>query len=196
MASSVVREPRKAPKTRKELCPRNTRNTRKGADLGQVRRRSFRPPDRPGAGPFEWNEELSTPPFRVVRVFRGSNPFVYFVYFVDKNLHHHLSARATKSAMSLSMKTKADLLAFLDKLGVAATTHEHPAVFRVGEGEEIKAGIAGAHTKNLFLKDAKGQLWLISAEDKSVIDLKRLPPVIGAARLSFGNEALMVETLG
>jgi Ala-tRNA(Pro) deacylase len=95
-----------------------------------------------------------------------------------------------------AMKTKADLLAFLDEIGVVVRTHEHPAVFRVGEGEEIKAQIAGAHTKNLFLKDAKGQLWLISAEDRSVIDLKRLPPVIGAARLSFGNEALMVETLG
>jgi Ala-tRNA(Pro) deacylase len=94
------------------------------------------------------------------------------------------------------MKSKADLLAFFDRIGVEAQTHEHPAVFRVGEGEEIKAAIPGAHTKNLFLKDAKGQLWLISAADRSVIDLKRLPPVIGAARLSFGNEALMLETLG
>jgi Ala-tRNA(Pro) deacylase len=94
------------------------------------------------------------------------------------------------------MKTKADLLGFLDEIGVAATTREHPAVFRVGEGEEIKAALPGAHTKNLFLKDAKGQLWLISAEDRSVIDLKRLPPVIGSARLSFGNEALMQEALG
>jgi Ala-tRNA(Pro) deacylase len=94
------------------------------------------------------------------------------------------------------MKSKAEFLAFLDGIGVAHETIEHPAVFRVGEGEEIKAAIPGAHTKNLFLKDAKGQLWLISAEDRSVIDLKRLPPVIGAARLSFGNEALMRETLG
>jgi Ala-tRNA(Pro) deacylase len=94
------------------------------------------------------------------------------------------------------MKTKADLLGFLDEIGVAATTREHPAVFRVGEGEEIKAALPGAHTKNLFLKDAKGQLWLISAEDRSVIDLKRLPAVIGSARLSFGNEALMREALG
>ena len=94
------------------------------------------------------------------------------------------------------MKTKADLLAFLDEIGVQARTHEHPAVFRVGESEEIKARIEGAHSKNLFLKDAKGQLWLISAEDRSVIDLKRLPSVIGSARLSFGNEALMAETLG
>ena len=94
------------------------------------------------------------------------------------------------------MKSRADLIALLDSLSVEHVTHEHAAVFRVGEGEEIKAGIDGAHTKNLFLKDAKGQLWLISAEDRSVIDLKRLPSVIGSARLSFGNEALLVETLG
>ena len=94
------------------------------------------------------------------------------------------------------MKTRADLLAFLDAHGIAHRTVDHPAVFRVGEGEEIKVGLPGAHTKNLFLKDAKDRLWLISAADRTVIDLKRLPPVIGAARLSFGREDLMVETLG
>lgn len=94
------------------------------------------------------------------------------------------------------MKTKADLFAFFDAHGIEYATLEHPAVFRVGEGEEIKAGLPGAHTKNLFLKDGKGQLWLISAKDTTRIDLKRLPDVIGSARLSFGNEALMLEALG
>ena len=94
------------------------------------------------------------------------------------------------------MKTQADLLAFLDAIGVEQATLEHPAVFRVGEGAEVKAGLPGAHTKNLFLKDAKGQLWLISAADDTVIDLKRLHTVIGSARLSFGSEALLQETLG
>jgi Ala-tRNA(Pro) deacylase len=77
------------------------------------------------------------------------------------------------------MKTRADLIALLDSLGVEHPTREHPAVFRVGEGEEIKAAIPGAHTKNLFLKDAKGRLWLISAQDRTAIDLKRLHTVIG-----------------
>ncbi len=94
------------------------------------------------------------------------------------------------------MKTRADLIALLDRAGVAHDTLDHPAVFRVGEGEEIKAQIPGAHTKNLFLKDAKGQLWLISAADRTVIDLKRLHTVIGSARLSFGSAELMAETLG
>ena len=94
------------------------------------------------------------------------------------------------------MKTRDDLLAFLDEIGAAPSTLAHPAVFTVGEGADIKAALPGAHTKNLFLKDAKDQLWLISAEGHAQIDLKRLHTVIGSGRLSFGNAALMEETLG
>jgi Ala-tRNA(Pro) deacylase len=94
------------------------------------------------------------------------------------------------------MKTRDDLFAFLDRLGVAHQTLDHPAVFTVGDGGDIKAQIPGAHTKNLFLKDAKGQLWLVSAEGHAQIDLKRLHTVIGGAKLSFGNAELMAETLG
>jgi len=46
------------------------------------------------------------------------------------------------------------------------------------------------------LKDAKDSLWLISALGETTIDLKRLHPVIGSARLSFGSPILMQETLG
>src|SRR5438093_8081845 len=94
------------------------------------------------------------------------------------------------------MKTRDELLAFLDAQGIAHTTLDHEAVFRVGEGEEIKAALPGGHTKNLFLKDAKDQLWLISALGDTRIDLKRLPPVIGSARLSFGDAALLESALG
>ena len=94
------------------------------------------------------------------------------------------------------MKTRDELFALFDRLGVAHRTLEHPAVFHVGEGEEIKAGLPGGHTKNLFLKDAKDQLWLISALQHARIDLKALPPVIGSAKLSFGKPELMRATLG
>ena len=98
--------------------------------------------------------------------------------------------------MGEAMFSPADLFAFFDAHGVDHATTDHPAVFRVGEGEAIKASMPGAHTKNLFLKDAKDRLWLISAKDDTVIDLKRLHAVIGSARLSFGSAALMEETLG
>jgi Ala-tRNA(Pro) deacylase len=94
------------------------------------------------------------------------------------------------------MKTRADLFAFFEAHGIRQTTLDHPPVFRVEEGLEIKKALPGGHTKNLFLKDAKGQLWLISALGETTIDLKRLHTVIGSGRLSFGPEAMMVETLG
>lgn len=88
------------------------------------------------------------------------------------------------------------LLAWMAERDIDQTTHDHPAVFTVDEGHDIKARMPGAHTKNLFLKDKKGQLWLISARQDTVIDLKAAPRVIGSDRLSFGNETLMFETLG
>lgn len=88
------------------------------------------------------------------------------------------------------------LLAWMADQGVEQTTHDHPAVFRVEEGLALKAGMPGAHTKNLFLKDRKGRLWLISARQDTVVDLKRAPKTIGSDKLSFGNEALLYETLG
>ena len=92
--------------------------------------------------------------------------------------------------------SQADLFALLDAHGIPHQTLEHPAVFRVDEGHDIKAALPGGHTKNLFLKDGKGQIWLICALDETRVDLKRLPDVIGAARLSFGSAELMQEILG
>jgi len=94
------------------------------------------------------------------------------------------------------MKSRSDLMAFLDAHDIAHATIDHPAVFRVGEGEAIKAAMPGAHTKNLFLKDAKDAFWLISAAVDTRIDLKRLPPVIGAGRLSFASPRALMEILG
>jgi Ala-tRNA(Pro) deacylase len=96
----------------------------------------------------------------------------------------------------MSLAAAAPLFALLDRLGIAHATLEHPPVFHVADGPQIKAALPGGHSKNLFLKDAKGRLWLITALDETRIDLKALPAVIGSARLSFAAEALLLETLG
>jgi Ala-tRNA(Pro) deacylase len=88
------------------------------------------------------------------------------------------------------------LFAFLDRHGVAHHTVEHEPVFRVEEGREIKAALPGGHSKNLFLKDAKDRLWLVTALGDTRIDLKALPRAIGSARLSFGSAGLLYQTLG
>lgn len=98
--------------------------------------------------------------------------------------------------MDGTAKTRKDLFDFLEQLGIATTTHEHKAVFSVAESETLDARLPGGHTKNLFLKDAKGRLFLVVAQSSSQIDLKALPKTLGCARLSFGKPELLLETLG
>src|SRR6266850_6574705 len=93
--------------------------------------------------------------------------------------------------------TPADLFAFLDRLGVAYRTVSHPPVFTVEEARTLRGQIAGGHTKNLFLRDKRGALFLVTALEDAVIELKSLHRRLGASgRFSFGSADLMRETLG
>jgi len=84
----------------------------------------------------------------------------------------------------------------LAAMGIETETIDHEAVFTVAESERLERELPGGHTKNLFLKDAKDQLYLIVAESHTRIDLKALPGVIGSARLSFGKPDLLFQVLG
>jgi Ala-tRNA(Pro) deacylase len=93
--------------------------------------------------------------------------------------------------------TPADLFALFERLGIEARTYEHAPVFTVAESETVKDEIPGGHSKNLFLKDKKGRLFLVVAEARTRIDLKRLHEPLGASgRLSFGSAELLGEVLG
>ncbi|MDX2233033.1 MAG: prolyl-tRNA synthetase associated domain-containing protein [Hyphomonadaceae bacterium] len=92
--------------------------------------------------------------------------------------------------------TRQDLFAFLDSLGVAHATHEHPPVFTVAESAGVKDAMPGGHTKNLFLKDRRGRLFLLSALAETKIDLKALAKLFHADRFSFGAPELLEEALG
>lgn len=54
----------------------------------------------------------------------------------------------------------------------------------------------GGHTKNLFLKDKAGQVFLICAQSDTQIKVNKLHPVLGCKRLSFGKPELLWEHLG
>ncbi|HHI89273.1 MAG TPA: prolyl-tRNA synthetase associated domain-containing protein [Hellea balneolensis] len=88
------------------------------------------------------------------------------------------------------------LFAFLDKLGIAHKTHRHEAIFTVEQGAHIKAKLPGGHTKNLFLKDKAGQMFLLCALGSTQIAINRLHKVLGCKRLSFGKPDLMEQVLG
>jgi Ala-tRNA(Pro) deacylase len=92
--------------------------------------------------------------------------------------------------------TEADLYARLDALGIAHRTHRHRAVFTVEESRDLKAKIPGGHSKNLFLKDKKGAIFLLSALGDSQIDLNAVSKLLGVGRFSFGNAELLMQYLG
>lgn len=96
-----------------------------------------------------------------------------------------------------SQSTREDLFAKLDSLGIVRRTVEHPAIFTVEEGRDLKTQWPGGHSKNLFLKDKKGALYLATALGETQVDLVGLGKRIGArGRLSFGRPDLMTATLG
>jgi len=93
--------------------------------------------------------------------------------------------------------TPSDLFGFLDRLGIAHQTVTHPALFTVEQSRVLRGTIPGGHTKNLFLRDKKETLFLVSALEDAVIELKSLHRRLGASgRFSFGSADLMRETLG
>ena len=94
------------------------------------------------------------------------------------------------------MGREARLLADIAALGIAHRLHEHPAVFTVEESRAIKTEIDCLHTKNLFLKDAKGAFFLITVPAEARVDLKSVPAVIGSKRLSFGKPDEMERLIG
>lgn len=93
--------------------------------------------------------------------------------------------------------TPDDLFALLDRLGIVHHTVEHPALFTVEQSRELRGVIEGGHSKNLFLRDKKGAIYLVSALEDATIELKSLHRLLGASgRFSFGTAELMRATLG
>jgi Ala-tRNA(Pro) deacylase len=89
-----------------------------------------------------------------------------------------------------------DLFAFLDRLGIAHRTVSHAPLFTVEQSQALRGSIPGGHSKNLFLKDRKGALVLLAAQEDAAIELKSLHRRIGAhGRISFASADLLRETL-
>ena len=92
--------------------------------------------------------------------------------------------------------TRDDLFARFMALGVETRTRDHAPVHTVEEAQALRGEIPGGHCKNLFLKDDKGNIWLIVCLEEAQVDLKAAPAKIGSRRLSFGKPELLREVLG
>lgn len=95
-----------------------------------------------------------------------------------------------------SHHTRLTLLARLEEWEFSVTTVDHEALFTVEQSTKVHRQVAGSHTKNLFLKDKKGTLFLVTAEHATQVNLKNLHKKLGCGRLSFANADLMQAHLG
>jgi len=90
-----------------------------------------------------------------------------------------------------------EVLEALDGLGISYIRHEHPAVFTVEEAERYWGGLQGAHCKNLFLRNNRGNRhYLVIAEASRRIDLKALNMKLAEDRLSFASPERLMKYLG
>jgi Ala-tRNA(Pro) deacylase len=85
----------------------------------------------------------------------------------------------------------------LDRLGIAYSKLEHPAVFTVEQAEKHWGSITGAHCKNLFLRNKKGNRhYLAILQSSKSADLKALAKQLGEDRLSFASPERIMRYLG
>ncbi len=88
------------------------------------------------------------------------------------------------------------LLARLAELDIAVSSFSHPPVFTVAEAKALRGELKGGHIKNLFLRNKKGAMWLVTCLEDRDIDLKALGQALGAGRFSFASAARLMTYLG
>jgi prolyl-tRNA synthetase len=79
----------------------------------------------------------------------------------------------------MSADASAQAKASLAEQGIAFESHSHAAVMTVAEQEAVTGDIKGFHTKNVFIKDKKHGMFLITARHDAQIGNAVLPKMLG-----------------
>lgn len=88
------------------------------------------------------------------------------------------------------------LMRQLQGFGIPYTFYEHEAVFTVEQSNRVDAKIKGCHTRNLFIRDKKERMYLVTLRHDTMIDLNKLSVLLGAGRFSFGSPERLWTYLG
>lgn len=94
------------------------------------------------------------------------------------------------------MPLPAPLDAIFAELGLAPRQVDHPPLRTVADAHAYWDDLPGMAVKNLFLKDAGGQFWLVVLPAEVSVDTKKLAAVIGSKRISFGSAEALGAVLG
>ena len=93
--------------------------------------------------------------------------------------------------------THDQLLRLLDELDISHSTVNHEPMYTVTDSKKLRStDTAGGYTKNLFLRNKKGIMWLVTCNEDRQVDLRRLAHALGAGRFSFGSIPRLMRFLG
>ena len=91
----------------------------------------------------------------------------------------------------------ADIYRVLDGLGISYSVYEHEAAFTVEQADHLYGHLRGAHSKNLFLRNKKGNRhYLVVVESHRQVDIKSLRDALGESTLSFASPERLQKHLG
>lgn len=111
-------------------------------------------------------------------------------------LHEAERKIAARLADGSEPETTQGLLERLAALGIAQRTVSHPPLYTVAESKELRGQLPGLHIKNLFLRNKKGAMWLVTCLEDREVDLKWLGEALEAGRFSFGSPERLMSYLG
>ena len=91
-----------------------------------------------------------------------------------------------------------NIFQFLTDHAIPYERHDHAAVFTCGAAEkDLRSDLAGAHTKNLFLRDKKGKRhFLVTVGYDKNVDLGSLKEQLNTTKLGFGSADRLKDHLG
>lgn len=83
-----------------------------------------------------------------------------------------------------------DVFKFLEELGIKFQTLEHEVVYTVEESQRLRIfeKLSGLACKNLFLRNKRGEYFLLTLLANKRADLKLVAKLLNLPRLSFASE--------
>ena len=94
------------------------------------------------------------------------------------------------------MLSPKEFIKLFNDRGFEYDLHKHKALFTVEDSNKFRGDIKGAHSKNLFLKNKKNKFYLISCEEFTDINLKRISNFLQLGNVSFAKEEYLINLLG
>lgn len=89
------------------------------------------------------------------------------------------------------------MLSQLDAHGVAYTVFRHAPLRTVEDAKRLRGDIDAAHVKNLFLRDKREAMWVVTVLEDRPIDMRALRTQLNAyGSVSFGSSDRLRRVLG